>query len=70
VGYRRSGGQHAAETAAASHDATTRILFEQILADEELHLAWLQLEIDLLDRLGEALYVANRLHVAPITGAP
>jgi bacterioferritin len=37
-------------------------LIEGILADEELHLSWLQTEIDLYDRLGEALYVATRLN--------
>lgn len=66
----RPGLNAAAETAASAHDATTRILFEQILADEELHLAWLQLEIDLLDRLGESLYVANRLTVGGATVQP
>jgi bacterioferritin len=55
----------AAESAAGAHDATTRILIEGILADEELHLAWLQTEIDLYDRLGEPLYVANRLDTPP-----
>jgi bacterioferritin len=51
----------AAESASGAHDATTRILIEGVLADEEMHLSWLQTEIDLYDRLGEALYVANRL---------
>ena len=58
----RPGLNAAAEFAAGAHDATTRILIEGILADEELHLSWLQTEIDLYDRLGEALYVANRLN--------
>src|SRR5262249_19194646 len=43
----RPGLNAAAEGAAAAHDATTRILIEQILADEELHYAWLRTEIDL-----------------------
>jgi hypothetical protein len=30
-----------------------------------LQLAWLQTEIDLYDRLGEPLYVANRLDTPP-----
>ena len=51
----------AAEAASAAHDATTRVLLEGILADEEKHLAWLQSERDLLHRLGETLYYANRL---------
>lgn len=55
----------AAEVAAAAHDATTRILVERILADEEDHLYWLQSEIDLLERLGEPLYLSNRLTPTP-----
>jgi bacterioferritin len=55
----------AAECAAGAHDATTRILIEGILADEEMHLSWLQNEIDLYDRLGEPLFVANRLNPQP-----
>jgi bacterioferritin len=47
-------------------DATTRILVEGILAAEELHLAWLQTEID---RLGQQLYNADRL-AAPSTSQP
>ena len=51
----------AAEAAAAAHDATSRNLIEQILADEEQHLSWLETEIDLCARLGDALYFASRL---------
>lgn len=51
----------AAEAAAADHDATTRVMLEGILADEEKHLAWLEAERALLDRLGEPLYFANRM---------
>jgi len=51
----------AAEAAAAAHDATSRNLIEQILADEEQHLSWLETEIDLCAKLGDALYIASRL---------
>jgi bacterioferritin len=51
----------AAEAAGAAHDATTRNLIEQILADEEQHLSWLETEIELCAKLGDALYVASRL---------
>ena len=51
----------AAEAAAAAHDATTRNLIEQILADEELHFSWLETELELYEKLGEALYTASRL---------
>jgi bacterioferritin len=61
----RPGLNAAALSAAGAHDSTTRILIEGILADEELHLAWLQTEIDLYDRLGEPLYVASRLNSSP-----
>lgn len=52
----------AAEAAAAAHDATSRVLFEGILADEEEHFYWLETELKLLELMGEPLYVANRLH--------
>ena len=51
----------AAEAAGAAHDATTRNLIEQILADEEQHLSWLETEIALYEKLGESLYCASRL---------
>jgi len=55
----------AAEFAAAHHDATTRILLEQVLADEEAHLNWLQTEVDLYERLGEPLYMSKRMDTVP-----
>ncbi len=57
----RPGLNAAAEAASADHDATTRVVLEGILADEEKHLAWLEAERSLLDRLGEPLYFANRM---------
>jgi bacterioferritin len=65
----RPGLNAAAEAAAAEHDATTRVVLEGILADEEQHLSWLQSEVDLLERLGEPLYLANRLSTPPPTTA-
>lgn len=59
--YAREGINQWAEQAAAEHDATTRRLIEDILADEEEHLAWLEQEISLYDRLGEALYLSKRM---------
>jgi bacterioferritin len=59
----RPGLNAAAEAAADAHDATTRILIEGILADEEEHLFWLETELSLLEKLGEPLYLANRLSV-------
>jgi bacterioferritin len=63
-----SGLNAAAEAASADHDATTRVILEGILADEEKHLAWLEAERALLDRLGEPLYFANRM-TAPTASA-
>lgn len=59
----------AAEAAAAAHDATTRNLIEAIIGDEEQHLSFLELELDLLDRLGESLYLSTRIN-APTSPPP
>lgn len=50
-----------AEIAANEHDATTRNLIERMLEDEEEHLAWLEQELSLLDKLGEPLYLSKRM---------
>jgi bacterioferritin len=59
----------AAEAAGAAHDATTRNLIEQILADEEQHLSWLDTEIVLYETLGESLYCASRLQAGKASAA-
>lgn len=41
------------------HDSTTAILFEEILADEEQHIDYLETQLQLMDRLGEELYCAQ-----------
>jgi bacterioferritin len=61
----RPGLNAAAEAAAGAHDATTRILLEGVLADEEEHLSWLETELALLEKLGEQLYLSNRLGTPP-----
>lgn len=43
------------------NDATTRNLIEEILADEEEHLSWLEQELNLLEKLGEPLYLSKRM---------
>jgi bacterioferritin len=48
----------AAEAVGATHDATTRNLIEQILADEEQHLSWLKPK-SLCTRSWESLYIAR-----------
>ena len=40
-------------------DITTAKLFEDILADEEHHIDYLDTQLELLDKLGEALYLAQ-----------
>ena len=40
-------------------DHTSKRLFEAILADEEHHVDYLETQLSLLDKLGEALYLQN-----------
>ena len=40
-------------------DATTANLFEEILADEEHHIDYLETQLDLIETLGEQLYLQN-----------
>ncbi|MCY0095826.1 bacterioferritin [Hoeflea ulvae] len=47
--------QHATEES----DIGTRTLFEKIVLDEEGHKAWLELQLSLIDRLGEKAYSAK-----------
>ncbi|MEZ4322414.1 MAG: bacterioferritin [Myxococcota bacterium] len=45
-----------------SGDNGTRALLEGILTEEENHLDWLETQLGLIDRLGEAAYIAEQLH--------
>jgi bacterioferritin len=40
-------------------DVTSARIFEEILADEESHVDFLETELSLLEKLGEALYIAQ-----------
>jgi bacterioferritin len=40
-------------------DSTTANLFEKIVADEEHHIDYLETQLELMDKLGEALYSAQ-----------
>lgn len=51
----------AAEAAVKDSDIGTKALFERILLDEEGHTAWLELQLDLLERMGEPAYIARHM---------
>ena len=57
----------AARQAYDENDVGTRTLFETIALDEEGHKAWLELQLELLERLGEQAYSA-KLVSSPILG--
>ena len=40
-------------------DTTSAILFEEILANEEGHIDYLETQLQLMDKLGEELYCAQ-----------
>jgi bacterioferritin len=40
-------------------DTTSAVLLEQIMADEETHIDYLQTQLQLMERLGEGLYLAQ-----------
>lgn len=42
-------------------DIGTRTIFERIVLDEEGHKAWLELQLDLLKRMGEPAYIAKHM---------
>lgn len=51
----------AAKVAADAGDIGSRTLFEKIALDEEGHAAWLDLQLDLLKRMGEPAYIAKHM---------
>lgn len=46
-------------------DITTANLFEEILADEEDHIDYLETQLELMDKLGEQLYLAQLVERPP-----
>jgi bacterioferritin len=54
----------AAKQAYDANDVGSRVLFEQIALDEEGHKAWLELQLELIDRLGEQAYCAKLVSFA------
>jgi bacterioferritin len=49
-------------------DHTTATLFEEILADEEHHIDYLETNLSLVERLGEPLYLAQLVDQPPTPG--
>lgn len=51
----------AARQAADDADIGTRTLFERIVIDEEEHMSWLELQLDLLSRMKEPAYISKHM---------
>ncbi|GAA1328702.1 bacterioferritin [Pseudonocardia xinjiangensis] len=49
-------------------DITTANIFEEILADEEHHIDYIETNLELMDRLGEQLYLAQLVDQPPTPG--
>ena len=60
----------AARQAYETNDVGSRMLFEQIAIDEEGHKAWLELQLELIGRLGEQAYSAKLVSFAASDTAP
>ncbi len=52
---------HAAREASEAGDIGTRTIFERIVMDEEGHMAWLELQLDLIKRMGEPAYISKHM---------
>lgn len=53
----------AARMAADAGDIGSRLIFEEIVTDEEVHKAWLKLQLDLIKRVGEQVYIARHMTI-------
>jgi bacterioferritin len=60
----------ASKQAADENDLGTRMLFERIAIDEEGHIGWLELQLDLLNRIGEPAYISKYISVAEDSDPP
>ncbi|MGV9824444.1 MULTISPECIES: bacterioferritin [unclassified Gordonia (in: high G+C Gram-positive bacteria)] len=49
-------------------DITTAKIFEEILKDEEHHIDYLETQLELLDKLGEPLYLSKSVATPPDVG--
>lgn len=52
-----------AREAAEEGDVGSRKLFEEIALDEEGHMAWLELQSELLEKMGEGLFISRYMSV-------
>jgi bacterioferritin len=52
----------------AKGDHTSANLFEEILADEEHHIDYIETNLELIDKLGEQLYLAQLVDQPPVPG--
>jgi bacterioferritin len=53
----------AAKQSYEESDIGSRMLFERIALDEEGHMSWLELQLDLLKRMGEPAYISKQISV-------
>lgn len=60
----------AARQANEANDVGSRMLFEKIAIDEEGHKAWLELQLELINRLGEKAYSAKLVSFTQSDAAP
>ena len=58
----------AAMQASQDGDIGSRAIFERTALDEENHMSWLELQLDLLERMGEPAYVSK--HIPPASNTP
>jgi bacterioferritin len=49
-------------------DITTANIFEDILADEEEHIDYIETNLELIERLGEQLYLSQLVERPPTNG--
>lgn len=47
--------------AAEDSDIGSRTIFERIALDEEQHMSWLELQLDLLERMGEPAFISKHM---------
>jgi len=65
IAFYSQAARHAMETA----DIGTRVIFEKAVLDEEGHKNWLELQLSLIERIGEKVFSANFVS-APGSGQP